>query len=159
MWEIYSTFSLKTHEGRQWLLHIILVFPLLTSKKQMPADTAWKVTTKYGVFSGPYFPVFGLNTKRYSVSLRIQSECGKIRTRKNSVFRHFTQCEYLICSLLMVFYFLYKLIVLAFSMFAQVISFVQITRALTHYNSVLLTYIPWKHQKTFRFFDVFRGNR
>ena len=33
-------------------------------------------------FSGPYFPPFGLNTKRYSVSLRIQSECGKIRTRK-----------------------------------------------------------------------------
>ena len=29
----------------------------------------------------PYFPVFGLNTKRYSVSLRIQSECGEIRTR------------------------------------------------------------------------------
>ena len=33
-------------------------------------------------FSGPYFPAFGLNTERYSVSLRIQSECGKIRTRK-----------------------------------------------------------------------------
>ena len=31
-------------------------------------------------YSGPSFPVFGLNTKRYSVSLRIQSECGKIRT-------------------------------------------------------------------------------
>ena len=31
--------------------------------------------------SGPYFPAFGLNTERYSVSLRIQSECGKIRTR------------------------------------------------------------------------------
>ena len=29
----------------------------------------------------PYFPAFGLNTKRNSVSLRIQSECGKIRTR------------------------------------------------------------------------------
>ena len=41
-------------------------------------------------FSGPYFPAFGLNTKRYFVSLRIQSECGKIRTRKNSVFRHFS---------------------------------------------------------------------
>ena len=27
-------------------------------------------------YSGPYFPVFGLNTERYSVSLRIQSECG-----------------------------------------------------------------------------------
>ena len=33
-------------------------------------------------FSGPYFPVFGLNTEIYSVNLRIQSECGKIQTRK-----------------------------------------------------------------------------
>ena len=32
-------------------------------------------------YSGPYFPAFGLNTKRYGVSLRIQSECGKIQTR------------------------------------------------------------------------------
>ena len=30
---------------------------------------------------GPHFPAFGLNTERYSVSLRIQSECGKMRTR------------------------------------------------------------------------------
>ena len=33
-------------------------------------------------FSGPYFPAFGLNKEKYSVSLRIQSECWKIRTRK-----------------------------------------------------------------------------
>ena len=33
-------------------------------------------------FSGPYFPAFGLNTEGYRVSLRIQSECGKIRSRK-----------------------------------------------------------------------------
>ena len=33
-------------------------------------------------FSGPYFPVFRLNTKRFGVSLRIQSECGKTLTRK-----------------------------------------------------------------------------
>ena len=43
-------------------------------------------------FSGPYFPAFGLNTERYSVSpfwfflnfvsLRIKSECGKIWARK-----------------------------------------------------------------------------
>ena len=32
-------------------------------------------------YSSPYFPVFGLNTERCSVSLRIQSERGKIRTR------------------------------------------------------------------------------
>ena len=33
-------------------------------------------------FSGPYSPVFGLNSVSYSVSLLIQSECRKIRTRK-----------------------------------------------------------------------------
>ena len=29
----------------------------------------------------------------FSVSLRIQSECGKIRTRKNSVFGHFPRSD------------------------------------------------------------------
>ena len=33
-------------------------------------------------FSSPHFPAFGLNTERYFVSLRIQSECRKIRTRR-----------------------------------------------------------------------------
>ena len=51
--------------------------------------TSWKVS-KYGVFSGLYFPVFGLNTEIYRVNLRIQFEYGKIRTRKNSVFEHFS---------------------------------------------------------------------
>ena len=32
-------------------------------------------------YSGPHFHAFGLNTERYSVSLRILSECGKMRTR------------------------------------------------------------------------------
>ena len=32
-------------------------------------------------YSSPHFPVFRLNTERYYVSLRIQSECGKLRTR------------------------------------------------------------------------------
>ena len=35
-------------------------------------------------FSGPYFSTFGLNTGRYGVSLRIQSKCWKIRTRKTT---------------------------------------------------------------------------
>ena len=34
------------------------------------------------MFSGPYFSAFGLNMEIYKVNLRIQSECGKIRTRK-----------------------------------------------------------------------------
>ena len=33
-------------------------------------------------FSGPHFPAFWLDTERYSVSFRIQSTCGKIRTIK-----------------------------------------------------------------------------
>ena len=41
-------------------------------------------------FSGSYFPAFGLNTEKYPISARIQSKCGKIRTRKNSVFEHFS---------------------------------------------------------------------
>ena len=46
---------------------------------------------KYGVFSGPYFPAFGLNTVRYSASLHLQSKCRKIRTRKNFVIGHFSR--------------------------------------------------------------------
>ena len=37
-------------------------------------------------FSGPCFPVFGLNTKIYGVNLRIQSEWRKKRTRKTPYF-------------------------------------------------------------------------
>ena len=52
--------------------------------------TVWNVS-KYGVFSGPYFPPFALNTERYFIFLRIQFEWGKIRTRKNFVFGHFSR--------------------------------------------------------------------
>ena len=34
-------------------------------------------------FSGRYSPASGLNMEKYGVSLRIQSECGIIRTRKS----------------------------------------------------------------------------
>ena len=50
--------------------------------------TACKMS-KYGVFSGPYFPVFGLNTEIYFVNLQIRSECRKRGTRKKPVFGHF----------------------------------------------------------------------
>ena len=39
-------------------------------------------TCPYSEFSGSYYPAFGPNTEIYSVLLRIQSKCGKIRTRK-----------------------------------------------------------------------------
>ena len=41
-------------------------------------------------YSGLHFPTVGPNTKRYSVSLRIQSECEKMRTdQNNSKYGHF----------------------------------------------------------------------
>ena len=70
---------------------------------RVPRDVVWWTLRKLGVqkwlvktvqsmhcvksvhirsFSGSYFPAFGLNTERSRVSPRIQSECGKIRTRK-----------------------------------------------------------------------------
>ena len=39
-------------------------------------------TVRIRSLSGPYFPAFRLNTKRYGVFLRIQSEYWKKRTRK-----------------------------------------------------------------------------
>ena len=51
--------------------------------------TAWKVS-KYGGFSGPHFLAFRLNRETCSVSLCIQSECEKMRIRKNSIFGHFS---------------------------------------------------------------------
>ena len=49
--------------------------------------------SKCGVFSSPYFPVFGLNKEIYGVNLRIQSKHGKDGPEKNSVFRHFSRSE------------------------------------------------------------------
>ena len=45
------------------------------------ADAHCLKSVRIRSYSGPHFPAFGLNTERYGVSLRIQSELGKIRTR------------------------------------------------------------------------------
>ena len=54
-----------------------------------------RIVTNYGVISSPYIPAFELNTERYEVALHIQSECGKIRKRSNSLFGHFSRSEIL----------------------------------------------------------------
>ena len=38
--------------------------------------------SKYGVFSGPYFPVFGLNTEIYSVNYVFSPNTGKYGPEK-----------------------------------------------------------------------------
>ena len=60
----------------------------------LPLVTTWKVS-KYGVISGPYFPVYRLNTEIYSVNLRIESEYREICTRNNSVLGPLKHSEYL----------------------------------------------------------------
>ena len=58
--------------------------------------TTWNVS-KYGVFSGPYFPLFWMNSENYSLNFRIQSKYRKIWTRKNAVFGHFSRSVGHIC--------------------------------------------------------------
>ena len=48
-----------------------------------------KCPSKYGVFCGPYFPVFGVNTEIYSVNLHIESKNGK--TYRPEIFGHFSR--------------------------------------------------------------------
>ena len=48
---------------------------------------------KYGVISGLYFPVFGLNMEICSSNLCIKSKYRKIRTRNNLVFGHFSRSK------------------------------------------------------------------
>ena len=50
----------------------------------------WKVSKYTKIFSGPYFPIFGLNIETYFVDFCIQSKYKKIKTRKISVFRYFS---------------------------------------------------------------------
>ena len=76
----FPTFGLNTE---RYGVHSWRVLEKYSSK----TSTEWKVS-KCGVISGPHFAAFGLNTERYEVSLRIQSECRKTRTRNDSVFGH-----------------------------------------------------------------------
>ena len=86
---LYPILHLVFFYFRKWKIHGRVKFYTAAFYFTRPwVYIAWKVS-KYGVFSSPYFPVFGLNTKIYGVDLRIQSEYRKIQTRKNSVFAHF----------------------------------------------------------------------
>ena len=63
------------HKASSDIFERVLITPLLNTARNV---------TKYGVFSGPYFPVFGLDTEIYGIKYR------KIRTTKSSVFGHFS---------------------------------------------------------------------
>ena len=67
------------------------VKPIKDKSASIIAQFQWKFICWHGYmrcaksvrvrnYSGPHFSAFGLNAERYSVCLRIQFECGKMRT-------------------------------------------------------------------------------
>ena len=68
-------------------LHLQNISKFCSAGFSSKTSTSRKMS-EYGVFSGPYFPVFWLNGEISRVNLRIQSKYEKIRTRKSSVFGH-----------------------------------------------------------------------
>ena len=82
-WSFYITFcvtfyhhdSIYNQSNKFWsLTGFGLLFECLFKSQCMKSVSIRK-------YSGPHFPAFELNTERYSVSLRIQPERGKIQTR------------------------------------------------------------------------------
>ena len=74
-----------------FILHLILYFYAYTECKMVSYSSLLNSgiyeyhcvkSVRVRGFSSPYFPVFGLNAKRFGVSLRIQSKYGKIRTKQ-----------------------------------------------------------------------------
>ena len=63
--------------NRKHLINLICADSLHLMNSRLKSVRIWS-------FSEPYFPAFGVNTERHGVSLRIQSGCGKIQTRKTS---------------------------------------------------------------------------
>ena len=112
--------------------------------------------SKYGVFSGPYFPVFSPNTGKY----------GPEKTPHLDIFHAVSYTldwgDWMI-TLSQSDQNLDPLSLLGFTCLILVTpnhpTFKCSKLTLTHYSPVLLFYAPWKHQKICRFSDVFRGYR
>ena len=82
--KIFANLCFSDNERFCWINVILWLY-------SEPFSVTARKASKHGVFSGPYFRIFGLNAEVYSVNLCIQSEYKKIRTRKNSVFGHFSR--------------------------------------------------------------------
>ena len=97
---IFSVFSPKQVNSSAKIFHdemIIIVWTNVKNYRIFFRQRHFKLhlhcmkSVKYTVISGPYFPVFGLNTEIYGVNIRIQSKYRKIRTINNSVFGPFSR--------------------------------------------------------------------
>ena len=68
---------------------LIFIWEVWYTYKFFVVNTAWKVS-KYGVISGPYLPVFGLNTEIYFV---FSPNTGKTRTEITPYLDTFSRSE------------------------------------------------------------------
>ena len=78
------------------ILQLVLENYFKTSMNNIAVNTycitVWSAQIRSFFWSA--FPLFRLNTKRYSVSHRIPSECAKMRTWKKPVFGYFSRSVY-----------------------------------------------------------------
>ena len=78
-------FSTSWYLGIKLLLCTVVFHKVIRKQFAFSVSDDFVKSVRIRSASGPYFPAFRLNTERYySVSLRIQSEWEKIRTRKTS---------------------------------------------------------------------------
>ena len=77
------------------LIHFIPMLPFFNNFQYYGAfeiDCGTEESVCIRNFSGLQYPTFELNTETYSVNLRSQSECAKMRTRKTRIQTLVTQC-------------------------------------------------------------------
>ena len=71
----------------------IYIYILIKTHTHTHTHTHCVKSVQIRSFSGLYFPTFEMNTEIYGVNLGIQSECGKMPTRKNYVSGHFSRSD------------------------------------------------------------------
>ena len=95
---LFTSKSLHIHFNHLQNVSLILLFDNLVMATNAFSFTAWKGSIQIPSFSWSAFSGIRMTMERYSVSLRILSECGKIRTRKNSVSGNFSHSAASSCS-------------------------------------------------------------
>ena len=76
------------------IIRLVLKSVCIAFTQEMHRVKGVCIRSYFGPHFPPHFPAFGLNTERYGVSLRIQSECGKKNAdQKNLEYGHFLRSD------------------------------------------------------------------
>ena len=93
LWKPFHLTQIKSRTQKSWSK---IVYGFCEFRYAFPHNNHCVKSVKMRSFFWSVFSAFWLNMERYKISLRIQPECGKIRTRKNSVFGHIAHSEYFV---------------------------------------------------------------